>query len=332
MIAAALKETTLLRLIATKFTGSGKRVNLLSRYLHDRIVLVALSPSPLVSSLLLHGIVLVCRRILVALALVAICAANAPAWAQLRPLEPISWHIFDDGVTITADARVAGYQGQRASLAGTKGDLWEVPTVSAAWVSGRFAILASGTGLRLFTERERFRPPYAGVRPSHNGRRDDSGEYTIGTAVRLTPSSQRFDALLRFGTRLPTTRNERGLDRDETDFFATLGGRIRHSALTVSAETGIGITGTRDSTFEQDDVVLYDARAEYTRGIVRHSIVLVGQAHLPGHHELRGVEDLSEVRLGFRIGRRKWISLEGIKGFETFSPAYGISLGFGVLR
>jgi hypothetical protein len=44
------------------------------------------------------------------------------------------------------------------------------------------------------------------------------------------------------------------------------------------------------------------------------------------------VEDLSEVRLGLRIGRRKWISLEGIKGFETFSPTYGISLGFGVLR
>jgi hypothetical protein len=184
----------------------------------------------------------------------------------------------------------------------------------------------------MFREKERFRPPYSGVRPSRNGRRDDSGEYTIGTAIRLTPPSDRFDALLRFGTRLPTTRNERGLDRDETDFFATLGGRARRNALSLSVEAGLGITGTRDSTFEQDDVVLYDARAEYTRGIVRPSIVIVGQAHLPGHHELRGVEDLSEVRLGFRIGRRTWVSLEGIKGFETFSPAYGVSLGVGILR
>lgn len=284
------------------------------------------------SHIMLHGTLLVWRRMLGALALVAVCAANKPAGAQLRPLEPFSWHVFDDGVTIAADGRVASYSGQRASLAGTKGDLWELPTVSAAWVSGRFAILASGTGLRLFMERERFRAPYAGVRPSHNGRRDDSGEYTIGTAIRLTPSSERFDALLRFGTRLPTTRNERGLDRDATDFFATLGGRARRSALTVSLEAGLGITGTRDSTFEQDDVVLYDARAEYARGVVRPSIVVVGQAHLPGHHELRGVEDLSEVRLGFRIGGRNWVSIEGIKGLETFSPAYGLSIGVGTLR
>lgn len=279
---------------------------------------------PLVSShALLHRIVLT---------LVAVCAASTPAGAQLRPLEPFSWQVFDEGVTIAADARVAWYQGQRASLAGTKGDLWELPTVSAALISGRFAILASGTGLRMFTERERFRPAYAGVRPSHNGRRDDSGDYTIGTAVRLTAPSERFDALLRFGTRLPTTRNERGLDRDETDFFATLGGRARRRGLSVSVEAGLGITGTRDSTFEQDDIVLYDTRAEYTRGIVRPSIVVVGQAHLPGHHELRGVEDLSEVRLGLRVGGRRWISLEGIKGLETFSPRYGMSLGFGMLR
>jgi hypothetical protein len=284
------------------------------------------------SHILLHGTVLVGRRMVRALTLVAVCAANAPAGAQLRPLEPFSWHVFDDGVRIAAEGRVASYSGQRASLAGTKGDLWEVPTVTFAWISGRFAILASGTGLRLFRERERFGPAYSGVRPSHNGRRDDSGEYTIGTAVRLTPPSERMEALLRFGTRLPTTRNERGLDRDATDFFATLAGRARRSALSVSLEAGLGITGTRDSTFEQDDVVLYDARAEYTRGIVRPSIVVVGQAHLPGHKELRGVEDLSEVRLGFRIGGRTWICLEGIKGLETFSPAYGVSLGVGMLR
>lgn len=267
-----------------------------------------------------------------ALTLVAVCATSAPAGAQLRPLEPISWRIFDDGIRIAAEGRVASYRGQRASLAGTKGDLWEVPTVTVAWISGRFAILASGTGLRLFVERERFGPAYSGVRPSKNGRRDDSGEYTIGTAIRLTPPSERVDALLRFGTRLPTTRNERGLDRDATDFFATLAGRLRRSALAFSLEAGLGIASTRDSTFEQDDLLLYDARAEYGRGIVKPSIVIVGQAHLPGHKELRGVEDLSEVRLGFRMGSRTWISLEGIKGLETYSPAYGVSIGVGMLR
>jgi hypothetical protein len=273
------------------------------------------------------------RRLVQALTLVAVCTTAAPVGAQLRPLEPFSWQIFDDGVSIAAEARISRYQGQRASLAGTKGDLWEVPTAALALVSGRFAILASGTGRRFFQERERFGPAYSGVLPSQNGRRDDSGDYLIGTAVRLTPPVARIDAVLRFGTRLPTTRNESGLERDATDFFATLAGRVRRSALSVSVETGLGITSTRDSSYEQDDLLLYDFRAEYGRGFVRPSLVVVGQAHAPTHlKERRGVEDLSELRLGVNIGGRTWVRLEGIKGLETFSPAYGLSVGVGTLR
>ena len=274
------------------------------------------------------------RRLVQALTIVVVCTATAPVGAQLRPLEPFSWHIYDDGVVIAAEARISGYQGQRASLAGTTGDLWEVPTASIAFVSGRFAIMASGTGRRFFQERERFGPAFSGVHPAQNGRRGDSGDYTIGTAVRLTSSASRIDALLRFGTRLPTTRNESGLERDATDFFATLVGRVQRSALSVSLETGLGITSTRDPTYEQDDVILYDLRADYGRGFVRPSLVVVGQAHAPMHlKERRGVEDLSELRLGANIGSRTtWVRVEGIKGLETFSPAYGLSVGVGTLR
>jgi hypothetical protein len=49
--------------------------------------------------------------------------------------------------------------------------------------------------------------------------------------------------------------------------------------------------------------------------------------------ERRGVEDLSELRLGVNLGSRTtWLRLEGIKGLETFSPAYGLSVGVGTLR
>jgi hypothetical protein len=267
-----------------------------------------------------------------ALTLVAVFVANATADAQLRPLEPFSWRVFDDNVTIAADSRIARYQGQRASLAGTKGDLWEVPTMSFAWTSGRFAILASGTAVRFFSERERFSPPFPGVLPARNGRRHDSGEYTIGTGVRLTQLRHPFQALLRFGTRLPTTDNRTGLDRDATDFFATLAGHTRRRSLSVSLEAGLGITATRDSTYEQDDLLLYSARAEYERGFVKPSLVIVGQAHGPTHKERRGVEDLSEARLGLRVGDRTWVRLEGIKGMETFSPSYGLSIAVGTLR
>jgi hypothetical protein len=240
--------------------------------------------------------------------------------------------VFDRGITITGHARVAWYREQRASLAGTEGDLLEVPTISLAWRSGRIAILASGTGQRFFTEKKRFAPPYFGVRPTSNGKRHDSGEYTVGTAVRLTPQSDRLEGLLRFGTRLPTTDNETGLDRDAIDFFATLAARTRRGPIAVGVEAGLGINTTRDSVFEQDDLFLYAARLEYDRGMIAPSIVVVGQEHGPAHHEIRGVEDLSEVRLALRFGDRKWIRIEGTKGLVTFSPSYGVSIAVGIVH
>jgi hypothetical protein len=266
------------------------------------------------------------------LAFAAIAGANSTADAQLRPLEPISWRVFDTGVAITGDAQVAWYKDQRASLAGTEGDLWEVPTLSLAWRNGRIAILASGTGQRFFTERKRFAPPYFGVRPTSNGKRHDSGAYTLGTAVRLTPESNRLEGLLRFGTRLPTTDNETGLDRDAIDFFATLAARTRRGPLSLALEGGLGINTTRDSVFEQDDLFLYAARFEYEGRIVTPSLVVVGQEHGPAHHEIRGVEDLSEIRFGLRFGDRKWIRIEGIRGLADFSPSYGLSLAVGLVR
>jgi hypothetical protein len=259
-------------------------------------------------------------------------SANSTAGAQLRPLEPFSWRVFDAGTVITADARIAWYHEQRASLAGTEGDLWEFPTVSVAWRSGRIAILASGTGQRYFTEKERFAPPYFGVRPTSDGKRHDSGEYTIGTAVRVTPQGNHLEGVMRFGTRLPTTDNETGLDRDAIDFFATLAGRTHRGPLSFGLEAGLGINTTRDSVFEQDDLLLYAARLEYDRGMVGSSIVLVGQEHGPAHHEIRGAEDLSELRLGLRFGDRNWIRIEGIRGLVTFSPKYGVSLAAGIVR
>jgi hypothetical protein len=262
----------------------------------------------------------------------AIAASPGNSHAQLRPLEPISWRIFDAGTTITAEARLAWYHDQRASLAGTEGDLWEVPTISLAWRSGRIAILASGTGQRFFTEKERFAPPYFGVRPTTDGKRHDSGEYTIATAVRLTPQRNPINVLLRFGTRLPTTDNETGLDRDAIDFFATLAGHTRRGPLLLGLEAGLGINTTRDSVFEQDDLFLYAARLEYDARTVSPSLTVVGQEHGPAHHEIRGVEDLSEVRVGLRFGHRTWIRVEAIKGLTTFSPSHGFTVAVGMRR
>jgi hypothetical protein len=168
------------------------------------------------------------------------------------------------------------------------------------------------------------------VRPADDGERRDAGDYRILTAVRLTREAAPVAAALRFGTRLPTTDNTVGLDRDATDFFATLGGRAARGRLALQAEAGVGIFGTREDAFEQDDLLIYAARSEYAAGPVVPMLTVVGQQVGTGHREIRGNESLGEVRLGVRAGRRRWLLAEAVAGYTDFSPGFGVLVSAGM--
>jgi hypothetical protein len=275
-------------------------------------------------------------RVTFALAIggIASLAAAMPARAQLRPLDPVAWSVWQGDHTLEAELGGAWLQGQRASLAGTQGDLWEAGNLRLSWRSGRIAVEAGGTLQRLFRERSRFADadPLGDVTPAPDGRRHDSGDYRIQTQVRLTPAAWRGMGVLRFGTRLPTTDNMTGLDRDATDFFFTLGGRARRGAAAVAGEAGLGIFGTRRPRFEQDDVLLYAASAEWTAGGLAATIGAVGQKHGAGHGQIRGNEDLGELRAGVRAGRQRWVRVEAVHGYERTSPRAGVIASAGVAR
>jgi len=258
------------------------------------------------------------------------CAA--PAAAQLRPLEPTSLRALVPTVSITAELGASRLDGQRASLAGTEGALTEVGNFALTWRTGRVALEVAGTAQRLFRERTSFAAADPQVLPSADGRRHDMGDLRIGTTLRLTPDDARLTGLLRFGTRLPTTDNTTGLDRDATDFYLTLGTITRRGALVLGAEAGIGINGTREPRFEQDDLLLYAVRAEFTRGMFTPGVTVLGQMHGGEHPPIRAAEDLGEVRAGVRVGGRRWVRLEAVRGFTPFSPSGGIRLSAGVER
>lgn len=245
------------------------------------------------------------------------------AQAQLRPLDSPVWHLLSDSNTIAASSGISRLSGQRASLAGTSGDLWELGTFSIAWRTGRVVLEAAGTVRRSFTETGSFTEAYPDVEPSPDGRRNDSGDYRISTTVRLTPPGSGVTAALRFGTRLPTTDNTTGLDRDAIDFFATIGARTSVSAFSVSADAGLGIHTTREPRFEQEDVLLYALQAQVTGYRVTPTLSVVGQRHGTSHAPIRGTENLGELRVGVRAGSRYWVRLEAVRGYEKFSPASG---------
>lgn len=254
------------------------------------------------------------------------------AHAQLRPLEPAPFKMFEGARTIAVELGVSRLSDQRASLAGTEGDLWEAGNFAVDWRTGRVVIEAAGTAQRFFRDKRRFDAPYTDVNEPSDGRRHDSGDYRLSTTVRLTPDRWPLSGIVRFGTRLPTTDNTIGLDRDAIDFFATVGASGARGDFRYSAESGLGIHSTREEAFEQDDLFLYAVRGEYSRWPLVPSALILGQHHGTGHSEIRGVEDLGEMRFGLRAGSRNWIRAEFVKGYETFSPSSGFIVTVGLIR
>ena len=265
--------------------------------------------------------------------LVAIHAlAISPARAQLRPYDPIDWAIYDEGRSLSASVGTSTLWDQRASLAGTEGRLHELGMFQASTRVGRIDLEAAGTIYRILIEERSFAPPVPSTDPKALGRRGDHGDYRLSTTVMLTPAAGPAAAVLRFGTRIPTTDNRVGLERDQTDFFALLGGRVDHGALRASLELGVGIHGTREPDFEQSDVLVYATTLTFRSGAIQPSLVLLGHSHGTSDRVIRGNEDLSEVRLQVRAGRNRWVQLQATRGLTPFSPAAGLTITAGMAR
>jgi hypothetical protein len=254
----------------------------------------------------------------------------SPAAAQLRPLDPFEWRMFDGERAVSVQMGGGWLRDQRASLAGAEGTLLEAGNFRAFWRTGRVVLEAGGTVHRRFEEDAVFALPEPDVQPADDGVRRDAGDYRVLTTVRLTNEGAPVAAALRFGARLPTTDNTVGLDRDATDFFATLGGRTARGRMALQAEAGVGIFGTREREFEQDDLLIYALRAEYDAGPVTPMLTVVGQQVGSGHSEIRGNESLGEVRLGARTGGRRWLLAELVAGYTDFSPGVGVLVSAGM--
>lgn len=264
------------------------------------------------------------------IATLAFAGSPAPAAAQLRPLEPLDWRIFDENVVAVGGAGGGVLRDQPAPLAGTRGTLLEIGNWSLSYRSARIAVEVGGTALWRLTEHDTTGAPVDVVEPS-DGVRQEPGPAFAATAFRFSPDTWPADLVLRFGATIPTTSNESGLDRDRTDFFALLGARYRRNALELTAENGVGINGTLRPGLPQSDVWTYAFGAAYTLGSLVLAADFVGRQD--GHsYVIRGNEDLRELRVGFDAGRARWLRVRYVRGMaEDASPAHGLRLTAGVL-
>jgi hypothetical protein len=269
---------------------------------------------------------IVARALFFGLCCVALFAG--PAVAQLRPLEPIDFRSFG-GDPLRVQIGMGVYFDQQASLAGTEGTLWELGEVRTSIRTGRMVMEVSGTLRRRFDDHVIVKEPYGGAHaPPADGRRNDFGDYRVSTVLRLTNDQSAMLATLRFGTRLPTTDNRVGLDRDVTDFFATVGGQTSLRTLALAAEAGVSINGTREASYEQADVMVYAITGELRLATVAPFITVVGQQDFRDW-AIRGNEDLAELRAGLRLGHRRWINAVIVRGLTGASPSGGLQISGG---
>lgn len=261
----------------------------------------------------------------VAAVLAALSLVGCPraASAQLRPLDPLEWRIFDNDAVFIAGAGGGVLRKQPAPLAGTRGTLLEIGTWSLTIRSARIAIEFGGTALWRFTEYDTVAAPVEVVEPA-NGVRQDAGPAFASTAFRFSPDDWPADLVLRFGASVPTTSNESGLERDRTDFFALLSARYTRGAISLTAENGVGINGTMRPGLPQSDVWTYAFGAAYALPALTLAADFVGRQD--GHsYVIRGNEDLRELRAGFDLGRTHWLRVRYIHGFaDDASPAHGL--------
>ena len=73
----------------------------------------------------------------------------------------------------------------------------------------------------------------------------------------------------------------------------------------------------------------YSFGIELALGPIRSTASMVG--HKDGlESDVRGNEDLNELRFGVRAGDRYWIQAAAVKGLAEFSPGGGLLLMFGI--
>jgi hypothetical protein len=261
------------------------------------------------------------------LTILLLLLAPASGFAQLRPLDQTDFRALN-GDRIRLQIGSGVYFGQTASLAGERGRLLELGDIRTSWRSGRIIVEVAGTLQRFFREDTIVGGPVEDVTEASQGSRRDAGDYRVQTVLRLTSDTSLTAVIVRFGTRLPTTDNRVGLERDQTDFFASLGAGRGFGSVFVMAEAGVSINGTRLSRYEQSDVMIYAATIEQRGRVFSPFLSVVGQEDM--HNRMvRGNEDLGELRVGLRVGTSRWLQAVALHGFHDSSPRAGFTIGAG---
>src|SRR5688500_18363968 len=261
--------------------------------------------------------------------LVFLVAAPSLAAAQQRPL-------------VTEDPEVVGPRQvlvelgfdhvakQRFPASGLEGTLLRFPTFGLSFGLGIAEIQLDGAAFQRLQITNRFPAPLDSVLEFTGDRTTSVDDFTVGTKIRLMSEGPGRPAIgVRFSTKLPMARNERGLGLDTTDFYASLLVAKTIQSVRVVANAGVGILSDPTRGDRQNDVLTYGlslARALTQASEVVGEMVL--RLHTGDHEPAPGTESSALMRSGLRFTKGP-VRIDGgvTLGILAQDPQFGVTAG-----
>ena len=264
------------------------------------------------------------------LCIVAFCVAlPSAALGQQRPLVTEDPEVVGLG-QVLLELGFDQIWEQRYPASGLQGTLLRLPTFGVSIGVGIAEIQIDGALFQRLQIRERFDAPLAGMLDFTGDRTTSVDDFMVGTKIRLMSEAPgRPAAGLRFATKLPMARNERGLGLDTTDFYASFLLAKTVQSLRIVGNAGIGILGDATRGDRQNDVLTYGLSV--ARALTQAAEVvgeINGRLHTGDNAAPPGTQSSAIVRGGLRYTKGP-VRIDGgvLLGMLSEDPKFGVTAG-----
>ncbi len=253
-----------------------------------------------------------------------------PAAAQTRPLRTTEAEILPPG-TMRAEVGFDFLQDVDFPLSGLSGDLTSVGVVGLRLGVGKIVEVQLEGAVQNFLDIKKRGTPLVPLQLAGANSAHDVGDFSLSTKVRILAETEHRPALaMRFGFKMPNSKQNNGIGTNSTDVFATLILQKHFGKLNLFGDVGLGILQATNTQFKQNDVLLFGGAFTYP---LHRRVSVVGE--VAGRKSTRristdlvGTESQSQARFGLQIfaGGFQW-DVAGIAGISKNDPRSGFTFG-----
>src|SRR5712692_6511149 len=263
-------------------------------------------------------------------ALILCLLACLPLGAQNRPLRTTDAEILPPG-TLRVQVGFDFLQDVEFPLTGLSGDLTSVGVIGMRMGVGKMVEVQLEGAVQNFLSVKKQGTSFVPVSLASTNSAHDVGDFSLLTKVRIFgETDHRPSIAMRFGFKMPNSKQNRGIGTNSTDVFAIFIPQKHFGKLNVFGNAGVAILQASNTKFSQNDVIIYGGAFAFP---LHPRLKVVGE--VAGRQstrkitaDLTGTESRSQARFGLQIfsGGFQW-DLAGIAGLTKTDARSGFTFG-----